>query len=91
MNRLHHLAFLVVLFGCWSPEDESSISEMENFNPFDKNFEFPDNIQFAEYDTILGECGYWHLTREDRGLSIYYQLLRPRSRDLGKRIYNRIR
>ena len=44
MIRLHHLAFLVVLFGCWNPEDERSISEMDNFNPFDENFEFPDNI-----------------------------------------------
>jgi hypothetical protein len=47
---------------------------MDNFNPFDGNFEFPDNIQFAEYYTILAECGYWHLTREDRELSIFYQL-----------------
>jgi hypothetical protein len=74
MNRLHHLAFLVVLFGCWRPEDERSISEMDNFNPFDENFEFHDNIQFADYDTIIGECGYWHLAREDRGVYIFYQL-----------------
>jgi hypothetical protein len=75
MNRLHHLAFLVILFACWSAEDESSISEMDNFNPFDENFEFHDNIQFAEYDTILEECGYWRLIKEGRGGYIFYQLL----------------
>jgi hypothetical protein len=75
MIRLHQLAFLFICFACWSPEDERSISEVENFNPFDENFRFPDNIQFAEYDTILEECGYWQLARRDRGLSIFYQLL----------------
>ena len=75
MDRLHQLAFLIVLFGCWNPQDERSISDVENFNPFDKNFKFPHNIQFAKYDTILEECGYWSLTKEDRGMSIFYQLL----------------
>ena len=74
MNRLH-LSFLFVLFGCWSPGNESSISEIGSFNPFDQNFEFHDNIRFAEYDTILEECGYWRLARDDRGVSIFYQLL----------------
>ncbi|WKZ59102.1 MAG: hypothetical protein QY309_14665 [Cyclobacteriaceae bacterium] len=43
----------------------------ENFNPFDKEFKLHKNITLSDYDTIIGECGYWNYTNRITGS--YYQ------------------
>lgn len=44
-----------------------------DFNPFDNEFKFHRNFNLVEYDTIMGECGYWNLTKTENGLNVYYQ------------------
>lgn len=44
----------------------------EDFNPFDNEFSLHRNFKLADYDTLMGECGYWNLTKRD-SIQVYYQ------------------
>lgn len=43
----------------------------EEFNPFDSEFRFHKTFDIKDYDTLIGECGYWNLTNRQTGA--YYQ------------------
>lgn len=43
----------------------------KDFNPFDDEFRFHKYFTASNYDTIIGECGYWNLTNRNDGS--YYQ------------------
>lgn len=74
MRNLLLATYLIATIGCASQQDEIRVSELEGFNPFNDNFQFHSNIKLWQYDTILGECGFWHLAKEEEGLYTFYQL-----------------
>jgi len=44
-----------------------------DFNPFDNDFRLHSKMDFASYDTVLVQCGFWNLTMRSDNLSTYYQ------------------
>lgn len=67
---------LFFLIGCDSSNQE--------FNPFDSDFHFHRNFDRSEYDTIVIECGYWNLTKQNGILSTYYQFFADNKQVVGK-------
>lgn len=63
MTRIAIILLIIFAVGCGPVND--------NFNPFDNEFKFHKNIILSDYDTIMGECGYWNYTNRVTGS--YYQ------------------
>jgi hypothetical protein len=65
---------MLIAIGCANPQDDIQVSVPDGFNPFNDNFELHSNIKLSQYDTMLGECGFWHLAKSEDGLYTFYQL-----------------
>lgn len=45
----------------------------DDFDPFDNDYGFHNNMKLADYDTIWDTCGYWGLeSRQQDGLTTFY-------------------
>lgn len=76
MKRI--ILFLIVIGG-GSCQDVNS-----DFNPFDNEFQFHKGFRVSDYDTIMGECGYWFLTKRTNGIDAYYQFFTDEERIVAK-------
>jgi hypothetical protein len=52
-------------------------SSNDNFDPFDKDFSFHNQINIADYDSIFDDIDYWALQKNGSELDTYYLLYRP--------------
>lgn len=64
---MRRLPYIIIITFFWTGCKHSNT----DFNPFDQDFQFHKNFNVADYDTIMGECGYWNLTKRIDGT--YYQ------------------
>ena len=68
-TMMRYTALIVLIIVIWTSCQPANI----DFNPFDDEFRFHRSFNLTEYDTVIGECGYWNLTKQNGGLKIYYQ------------------
>jgi hypothetical protein len=66
MRKIGLILIVAIASGCYEPKNY-------DFNPFDDEFLFHKNFKISDYDTIMGECGFWNLTKRNDGLETYYQ------------------
>jgi hypothetical protein len=71
----------IIIIVAWCTGCKSSNT---NFYPFDQDFRFHKNFNLADYDTIMGECGYWNLTNRKDGT--YYQFFSKKEENSSKGI-----
>jgi hypothetical protein len=64
MKNLISVILVGAIWFCCSPKNN-------DFNPFDSEFKYHKNFSKTEYDTVMGECGYWFLYNKIDGT--YYQ------------------